>query len=255
VNTLMLIDPEDYGPRLASCAANLAPRVTRANFERFADFIRLARMVEIADETGIESVFADLRSLNADLVIAVSLPLDARAAERALFLAGTEVDTLHFRGSDSGREVGSVSPRYMKEMIREVHLKLVDGKARHKVNLIFSGGMALAEHVAKSLICGADAVGVEIPLLIALECRLCGRCRKGLSCPVELGEVEIPWATQRIVNLLGAWRNQLLEVMGAFGIREARRMRGEIGRSMWFEDLEKDSFGPLFGRRKVNGIG
>ena len=38
-------------------------------------------------------------------------------------------------------------------------------------------------------------------------------------------------------------------------IREARRMRGEVGRSMWFEDLEKDSFSPLFGRRKVAGTG
>jgi hypothetical protein len=41
--------------------------------------------------------------------------------------------------------------------------------------------------------------------------------------------------------------------MGAFGIREARRMRGEVGRSMWFEDLERDSFGPLFGTRKMKG--
>jgi glutamate synthase domain-containing protein 2 len=143
----------------------------------------------------------------------------------------------------------------MKDMIREVHLALVESKIRHKVNLIFSGGMALAEHVAKSLICGADAVGIDIPLLIALECRLCYRCKKGLSCPVQLEAVEQKWATQRMVNLLGAWRNQLIEVMGAFGIREARRMRGEVGRSMWFDDLEKDSFSPLFGKRKVRGPG
>ncbi len=255
VNTLMLIDPQDYGPQLAARVANLVPRLTRADFARFPDLIREVQMVELADETGIEEVFPHLRDLNPDLTICVSLPLDAYAAGRALYLAGTSVDCLHLRGSDCGREVGCASPRYMKDMIREVHLKLVEGKARHQVNLIFSGGMALAEHVAKSLICGADAVGVEIPLLIALECRLCERCRKGLSCPVELGEVEVPWAKQRIINLLAAWRNQLIEVMGAFGIREARRMRGEIGRSMWFDDLEKDSFSPLFGRRKVSGIG
>ena len=53
---------------------------------------------------------------------------------------------------------GAANPRYLKDMIREVHLKLVENKIRHKVNLIFSGGIAMAEHVAKSLICGADAV-------------------------------------------------------------------------------------------------
>jgi hypothetical protein len=31
-------------------------------------------------------------------------------------------------------------------------------------------------------------------------------------------------------------------------------MRGEIGRSMWFEDLERDNFGPIFGTRKVKGV-
>jgi glutamate synthase domain-containing protein 2 len=125
---------------------------------------------------------------------------------------------------------------------------------RNKVNLLFSGGIAMAEHMAKSLLCGADAVALDLPLLVALECRLCHRCQQGKSCPVKLAEVEVKWGSQRIVNLLGAWYNQLLEVMGACGIREARRMRGEVGRSMWFEDLERDSFGPLFGTRKVKGI-
>ena len=142
------------------------------------------------------------------------------------------------------------NPRYLKDMIREVHLKLVDNQIRHKVNLMFSGGIAMAEHVAKSLICGADAVAIDIPLLIALECRLCYRCKEGKSCPVKLEAVELKWGSQRIVNLMGAWHNQLLEVMGACGIREARRMRGEVGRSMWFEDLERDSFGRSSEREK-----
>jgi len=43
-------------------------------------------------------------------------------------------------------------------------------------------------------------------------------------------------------------------VMGAMGIREMRRLRGEVGRSMWFEDLERESFGPLFGERKIKGL-
>jgi len=34
------------------------------------------------------------------------------------------------------------------------------------------------------------------------------------------------------------------------GIREARRLRGDVGRAMFFEELEEQSFSPLFGTRK-----
>jgi hypothetical protein len=47
------------------------------------------------------------------------------------------------------------------------------------------------------------------------------------------------------VNLVGAWHNQLLEMMGAMGIRDARRLRGEAGRAMFFEELERDTFSQM----------
>ena len=40
----------------------------------------------------------------------------------------------------------------------------------------------------------------------------------------------MPYAAQRMVNLMGAWHSQLLEVLGAMGLREARRLRGEAPR-------------------------
>jgi glutamate synthase domain-containing protein 2 len=132
---------------------------------------------------------------------------------------------------------------------------LVDDSTRQKINLVFSGGIAMAEHMAKAIICGADGVVVDNQLLVALECRLCYRCREGLSCPVKIeDDIDPDWGSQRIVNLMGAWHSQLIEVMGAMGIREARRLRGEVGRSMWFEDLETENFGPIFGKRKVSGL-
>ncbi len=114
----------------------------------------------------------------------------------------------------------------------------------------------MAEYMAKAIICGADAVVADYIILLALECRLCGRCKEGLSCPVKLDEkFDDNWGCRRIVNLIGAWHAQVIELMGAMGIREVRRLRGEVGRSMWFEDLEEKSFGPVFGERKVTGLG
>jgi ferredoxin len=253
--TLMLIQPESYSPVLEPYVASLVPCLNAKNYIKYTDLIKKVKMVELADATGIKEDIARLRQIKPGLFIAVGMRLNARSASRALALAKTAVDTLHFYGTDKGRETGIENGRYLKDMIREVHLKLVDNQLRRQINLVFSGGIALAEHVAKSLICGADAVAIDIPLLLALECRLCYRCKEGKDCPVKLGEVEPKWACQRMVNLLSAWHSQLLEVMGAFGIREARRMRGEVGRSMWFNDLERDSFGPLFGSRKISGIG
>ncbi|HYW79968.1 MAG TPA: glutamate synthase-related protein, partial [Thermoguttaceae bacterium] len=141
-------------------------------------------------------------------------------------------------------------PRHMRDVLREVHAALTKDGTRDRVTLIASGGIALAEHVAKAVICGADLVAIDLPLLVALECRLCGECERGELCPIALAEVDAKYAERRIINLIGAWHQQLIELLGAMGIREARRLRGETGRCMFFEDLERDTFGRLFGKRK-----
>jgi hypothetical protein len=45
-----------------------------------------------------------------------------------------------------------------------------------------------------------------------------------------------------MVNLMAAWRNQLLEVLGAMGLREVARLRGERGRALYFDQLEEEVF-------------
>jgi glutamate synthase domain-containing protein 2 len=124
-------------------------------------------------------------------------------------------------------------------------LKLVEKNIRDGLTLLVSGGLSMAEHVTKSIICGVDGVLMDFPILIALECRMCRRCTKDLSCPVKIESAPPEWTAARVVNLLGAWHNQLLEMMGAMGIRDVRRLRGEAGRAMFFEDLERDTFSAM----------
>ena len=253
--TLMLVPAGQWVPELAPFAGSLVPCIDSGRLDGFDERFKDCCAVELTGIEGIPDALADLRSRRPDLAVFAGIPLDAASADVAVTLARAGIDAVHCYADDHGNQTGTDKPAFLKEMIRQVHLKLVDAGLREQVNLIFSGGIALAEHMAKAVICGADAVAVDRVLMIAMECRLCGRCSQGLACPVKLDQPFDPvWGAQRIVNLMGAWHSQLLEVMGAMGIREARRLRGEVGRSMWFEDLEKESFGPIFGQRKTQAI-
>ncbi len=202
------------------------------------------RMVEIPWTEDWKERINNARELNESAVISVRLPLKKGVEEEIIALADQGVPVFHLEGSINGRTQDDES-LFLKDGIRSVHLSLVEKGIRDEITLLASGGIAMAEHVAKAIICGADAVFVDFPILIALECRMCRRCEKGLPCPVEIEKASPGWVAARTVNLLGAWHNQLLEVMGAMGIRDVRRLRGEAGRAMFFEDMDRETFGSL----------
>jgi ferredoxin len=150
-----------------------------------------------------------------------------------------------YRGDGIGDSTVS-DHRYVKDIIQNIHKELLSNKIRDEVTLIVSGGIALAEHVTKAMLCGADLTAIDLPLLIALGARIYEEPEKSLVMPEELNEIPPQTIIQRIVNLIGAWHSQILEVMGAMGIRDIRRLRGETGRAMFFEDLDKETFGKIF---------
>jgi ferredoxin len=213
--------------------------------------IEHARMVELEDAQDVLQKVSAIKEINPAAAAAIRVKLDRRSAERVVRLTEEGAEVIHLYADRDGQEWEKGDRRHISSVTREVHLALVEARMRDEVTLIASGGIGLAEHMAKEIICGADLVGIDVPLPIALECRVCQRCNRGLSCPVEMERVDIGYARQRIVNLVGAWRSQLIEVLGAMGIREVRRLRGEVGRAMFFEELERESFGPIFGRRKA----
>ena len=73
-----------------------------------------------------------IRGIKPDITIIISIPLDAKAASRALELSSADVDTFHFYADDHGNELNTKNPRFLKELIREVHLKLVDNSNKTK---------------------------------------------------------------------------------------------------------------------------
>ena len=215
------------------------------------EILKQTRLAEISDSGDIDKRIRELKNINPDLVVAVRVQLDATGVGRAIELGsrpGAEV--VHMVADMNGNQIGVPQPRFIKDMVREVHNALVSCGVRNEVTLMAGGGIALPEHMAKQIICGADLVTVDLPLLIALECHLCTECGQEVVCPVKIDEIDAKYGTGRMVNLIAAWHDQLIELMGAMGIREVRRLRGEVGRALFFEDLEEATFGKLFGTRK-----
>jgi ferredoxin len=223
-------------------------------------------LVMIEDRPDVLAALSALKQTRPERIVAIRVHASPAAAARVLELTRGGAEVIHLVFDSHGREAvsesGSSPPipnpqspippplRHVRDVLRDVHRTLVRAGVRDEVTLVASGGIALAEHVAKAIICGADLVAVDIPLILALECRLCGECLRGEPCPITLEEIDAEYGAHRILNLMGAWHQQLIEVLGAMGIREIRRLRGETGRAMFFEDLERDTFGRLFGKRK-----
>lgn len=215
------------------------------------EMLEKTRLIEINDGGDVEKRIKELKNSNPGIVIAVRVPLDLGGEERAIELAhNPAIEAIHIFADNNGNQIGVENPRFIKDMTRKIHTSLVKSGIRGEITIIAGGGIALAEHVAKEMICGADAVSISLPLLIGLECHLCGKCIPDVACMADINRVSAAYAVGRMTNLIAAWHDQLIEVMGAMGIRDARRLRGETGRAMFFEDVEEETFGKLFGSRK-----
>lgn len=209
-----------------------------------------SRLIEIADSGGIEDRIKGIKAVNPHLVIAVRVELDSRGEGRSIELArNPAIEAIHIVSDINGNQTGVEKPKFIKDMTRHIHTALVKDGIRDEVTIIAGGGIALAEHMAKEIICGADVIAINMPLLIGLECRFCKSCRDGFDCPVKIESITAEYGAGRMTNLIAVWHDQLIEVMGAMGMREARRLRGETGRALFFEDIEEETFGRFFGKR------
>ena len=244
LGTFVVMRQSEMSPDVARYLANVILYIDGDMEDLRGEILKNLLIIEIPDGDHVEEMQKFIKEKNSGTLVFIRMELNPTSAERAVKLTRDGAEVLHLVADEHGLEKGK-DPRFIKERMREIYGRLVEEGLRDEVTLIASGGIAVAEHVAKIIICGADALGVDIPLLVAMECRVCRRCKEGIACPVELDSVDPLWGAERIKNMVAAWHSQLLEVLGAMGIREARRLRGEMGRAMFFEDLEKEVFASM----------
>lgn len=239
---------------------NVIPVVSYKVIDKYRALLENAGIVAFDDEEDLLDRFGDvkqnIKKLGKILTI-VRIPATNNMEEIVSKYAHNGAEIIQIVADYRGRDMTGapdVQPRSIKDIIRCVHIRLVDERIRDEVTIIASGGIAMAEHVPKAMLCGADLTAVDMPLLIAVGARLYEEPAKLTVFPEGLEKIPARIIRQRIVNLMGAWHSQILEMMGAMGIREARRLRGETGRAIFFEDIDSETFGKIFKNREKASI-
>lgn len=220
---------------------HIVPLVGAGEVERLPAMPFQPQMVEL--DGWDERLYQAVHSLWPEAQMALRLPYEEAGLVLELLERGVHV--FHLTADYHGRDADG---RFLFDLIREVHGELVEAGLRGQVTLLGSGGIVAAEHVPKAIIAGLDAVALDLPLLVALQGRFTGEFsgRNGTAMKLP-GGLPPDWAVQRLKNLAAAWRDQLLEVLGAMGLREVRRLRGEMGRALFMVNLEREAFAGIEG--------
>lgn len=114
-----------------------------------------------------------------------------------------------------------------------VDKRLRDEGIRNEVSLVVGGSIRSAADVVKAIALGADACYIATAALLALGCHLCrtcqtGKCNWGIATQkselVKRLNPEI--GSERLVNLMTAWKHEIKEMMGGMGINSIEALKG-----------------------------
>ena len=114
-----------------------------------------------------------------------------------------------------------------------VDQRLREEGIRNQVSLIAGGSIRSSADVVKAVALGADACYIGTAALIAMGCHLCrtcqsGRCAWGIATqrPELVKRLDPDESTERLINLMTAWKHEIMEIMGGMGINSIEALRG-----------------------------
>ena len=120
----------------------------------------------------------------------------------------------------------------------ELALASVDSRLREEgirdnVSIVVGGSIRSSADVVKAIALGADAVYIATAALLSLGCHLCrscqsGKCNWGIATqrPELVKRLNPDIGSQRLVNLVTAWKHEIMEMMGGMGINSIEALKG-----------------------------
>ncbi|MCU0860783.1 MAG: glutamate synthase-related protein [Methanomassiliicoccales archaeon] len=158
--------------------------------------------------------------------------------------AGADFITIDgFRGG-----TGS-TPRIIRDHVGlpiEVAISVVDQRLtkeglRNRVTVFAGGSIRSSADMIKAIALGADAVMVCTAAMVAMGCRVCQQCHRGVcSWGIATQREELvsrldpEVASARVVRLLRSWNEELKEILGAMGIDSVESLVGNRDRLRYF---------------------
>jgi glutamate synthase domain-containing protein 2 len=104
---------------------------------------------------------------------------------------------------------------------------------RNQVSIVIGGSIRNSADIVKAIALGADAVYIGTSALIALGCHLCrtcqlGKCNWGIATqnPELVKRLNPNVGYKRLVNLITAWKHEIMEMMGGMGINSIEALKG-----------------------------
>ena len=117
--------------------------------------------------------------------------------------------------------------------LASVDQRLRDEGIRNNVSLVVGGSIRSASDVVKAIALGADACYIATSALLALGCHLCrtcqsGKCNWGIATqnPDLVKRLNPDIGSERLINLMTAWKHEIKELMGGMGINSIESLKG-----------------------------
>jgi glutamate synthase domain-containing protein 2 len=117
--------------------------------------------------------------------------------------------------------------------LASVDQRLRDEGIRNNVSLVVGGSIRSSADVVKAIVLGADCCYIGTAALIALGCHLCrtcqvGKCNWGIATqrPELVKRLNPDVGSERLVNLITAWKHEIMEIMGGMGINSIEALKG-----------------------------
>jgi glutamate synthase domain-containing protein 2 len=183
-------------------------------------------------------VFSLKEAINYSKPIIVKVAAVHNIAAIASGIARSGADIIAIDGIRGGTGAAPTRIRDNVGIPIELALAVVDQRLREEgirnnVSLVIGGSVRSSTDVVKAIALGADACYIATSALLALGCHLCrtchtGKCNWGIATqnPELVKRLNPDIGSKRLVNLMTAWRHEIMELMGGMGINSIEALRG-----------------------------